>query len=95
MALIRKSEFRQMTEMQLKEKLGELRKEMLKINAQRSTKTTPENPGRIKAVRKTIARILTVQHQMKTAKPQQQQQQKEKRVEGKKKVQGGKKTKHE
>lgn len=59
MAVIKKSEFKQMDERQLTEKLGELNKEMMKLNAQRSSGTALENPGKIKAVKKTIARIHT------------------------------------
>jgi large subunit ribosomal protein L29 len=60
MAIIRKSELKSMDQKQLLNKKGELQKEMIKINAQRSTKTTPENPGRIREVKKTIARINTI-----------------------------------
>lgn len=66
MALIRKNEFRKMTEAQLKEKLTELKKELMKINTQRSSGTTPENPGKIKLIKKTIATILMVLHQKET-----------------------------
>ncbi len=48
-----------MNETQLKSKLTELQTEMIKLRAQISTHTTLENPGRVKAVRKTIARIYT------------------------------------
>ena len=41
------------------DKLNELRKELIKINSQVSMGTLPENPGRIKEIRRTIARILT------------------------------------
>lgn len=64
MAIIKKSELKQMKEPQLKEKLIELKKEMMKINSQRAVGTVPENPGRVKEVRKTIARILTKLAQM-------------------------------
>lgn len=48
-----------MNELQLKEKLNDLKKDLMKYNAQISTGTVPENPGRIKLVRKTIAKIYT------------------------------------
>lgn len=64
MAIIKKSELKQMKEPQLKERLIELKKEMMKINSQRAVGTVPENPGRVKEVRKTIARILTKLSQM-------------------------------
>ena len=60
MAIITKNDFKQMNEVQLNEKLLDLRKELMKINTQISTGTTPENPGRVGEVKKTIARIITV-----------------------------------
>ena len=71
MAIIKKSEIQKMGPKQLEEKKIELQKEMIKINAQLSTKTTPENPGRIKAVKKTIARINTLLTQKKEETSQQ------------------------
>ena len=62
MAIIRKNELVQMDEKTLNEKLTELKMELIKINAQISMGTLPENPGRIKEIRKTIARILTLLH---------------------------------
>ena len=41
-------------------KLIELKKELIKINAQVATGTTPKSPGQIKQIKKTIARILTI-----------------------------------
>ncbi len=58
MALIKKNEFKKMTEPQLKEKLTELKKELMKINTQKSSGASLENPGKVKAIRKTIARII-------------------------------------
>jgi len=57
---IKNNELRKMGEKQLDEKLIELRKELIKINAQVSTGTVPENPGNVKNVKKTIARIFTI-----------------------------------
>ena len=48
-----------MNKVQLGEKLLDLRKEIMKIKTQISTGTTPENPGRVREVKKTIARIIT------------------------------------
>ena len=60
MAIITKNDFKQMNEVQLNEKLLDLRKELMKINTQISTGTTPENTGRVGEVKKTISRIITV-----------------------------------
>ncbi len=62
MAIIRKNEFKQMNETQLNQRLIDLRKELMKIRTQISTGTSPENPGRVREVKKTIARILTTLH---------------------------------
>ena len=37
-----------------------LRKELMKLKAQVATRTRPENPGRVKEIRRTIARIHTI-----------------------------------
>jgi len=52
----------QMNEKTLEDKLRELNREMIKINAQISMGTVPENPGKIKEIRRTIARIKTLQN---------------------------------
>ena len=52
-----------MDEKLLENKLIELSKELMKINAQIAMGTIPENPGKIKEMRRTIARIKTIQNQ--------------------------------
>jgi len=47
----------------LNSKLAELRKEMIKYNAQIAVGTTPKSPGHIKQIKKTIAKILTISTQ--------------------------------
>jgi ribosomal protein L29 len=44
---------------ELKAKVLELRKELIKLNAQTATGTTPKNPRQIKTTKKYIARLLT------------------------------------
>jgi large subunit ribosomal protein L29 len=44
---------------ELNDKLAELRKELMKLNAQVATGTTPKSPGQVRTVKRTIARILT------------------------------------
>ncbi|MBT3691535.1 50S ribosomal protein L29 [Candidatus Woesearchaeota archaeon] len=60
MAIIKKNELIQMDEKSMNEKMNELKRELVKINAQISMGTMPENPGKIKEIRKTIARINTI-----------------------------------
>jgi large subunit ribosomal protein L29 len=84
MAILTKNDFKQMNETQLNEKLLDLRKELMKINTQISTGTTPENPGRVREVRKTIARVLTVLN-LKKSKPEVKVEKKEEKKEEPKK----------
>lgn len=52
-------EFEDMEKEELKAKLGELRNELIKLNAQVATGTAPKSPGQIKQMKKAVARILT------------------------------------
>jgi large subunit ribosomal protein L29 len=54
-------DLRSMSDEELKLKLTELRKELIKSNAQIATGTTPKSSGQIKQAKKMIARILTLQ----------------------------------
>ena len=53
-------ELRDLTIKDLETKLDELKKELIKLNAQVATGTVPKSPGQIKQIKKTIARILTI-----------------------------------
>lgn len=53
-------EIRSMSKEDLEVKLEELRKELIKVNAQISTGTTPKSPGQVKQIKKNIAKILTI-----------------------------------
>lgn len=61
MAIIKKSELKNLDAKKIEEKIASLRDRIMKANFQRSTKTTPENPGQINEVRRTIARLLFLQ----------------------------------
>ncbi len=54
MAIIRMKEIRSLSDKELEEKLKELRTEFIKNNAQRASS---QNTGKIKEIRRTIARI--------------------------------------
>ena len=41
-------------------RLSELNKELMKLRSQVASGTVPKNPGRIRVIRKTIARIHTI-----------------------------------
>ena len=57
---LKNNELVKLGEKELDGKYKELRKELIKINAQIASGTVPENPGNVKNVKKNIARILTV-----------------------------------
>lgn len=59
MAIIRKKELKNMNEGQINQKLNDLKKELMRINTQKSTGTNIENPGRVKELKRTIAKLLT------------------------------------
>jgi large subunit ribosomal protein L29 len=63
MAILKAEDIRDMNLDEMIEKLGELRAEYSKEQALLATGTAPENPGRIKALRRTIARLNTIIHQ--------------------------------
>lgn len=56
---LKPDDIRKMSPEERKEKLEELRMELVKLRLQAEMGTL-DNPGRIRAIRKTIARILTI-----------------------------------
>lgn len=60
MAILRSEDARNMGQEELDEKLGDLRLELAKEQGKIELGSFPENPGRIKEIKRTIARILTV-----------------------------------
>ena len=58
MALLRNKELKTMSKDELSNKLHDLRKELMKLNAQIATGTTPKSPGHVRTIKKTIAKIL-------------------------------------
>jgi len=58
---VKSDEIRKFSEKEIVSKLRELRKNLMKINAQIATGTVPENPSNVKNIKKSIARILTIQ----------------------------------
>lgn len=65
--LLRTRDIRSMSVEERLKKLQELREELAKLKLKASLGTL-ENPGQIKAIRKTIARILTVMREEELAK---------------------------
>lgn len=59
MAVVKSKELGKMSDNDLNNKLIQLRKELMKLRGKASSGVAPENPGKINAVRKAIARLLT------------------------------------
>jgi len=60
MAKIKKKEIRAFNVEDLKSRIEELRRELMKENAQVATGTVPKSPGLIRSHKKNIARMLTI-----------------------------------
>ena len=60
MAILRMKEIRGLTAAEREKRLDELRAELTRSRALKTGGGTVESPGRIKEIRKAIARILTV-----------------------------------
>lgn len=63
MPVLRIREIRDMSSKDRTEKLSELRTELLRLKTMIGAGGTVENPARVKALRKAIAKILTIQHE--------------------------------
>lgn len=59
MAVTKRKELAKMSVEQLNKQQVDLKKELMKLNMQKSSGTPPENPGLVKSTRKAIARIHT------------------------------------
>ena len=62
---LKNDQLRKMNEQELDNKLLELKKDLIKVNAQIAAGTVPENPGNVKNLKKTVARILTIKTEKK------------------------------
>ena len=60
MAILRIKDARKLSKKELRNKLEELQKELMKLKSQVASAATPENPGRIKEIKKSIARIMFI-----------------------------------
>ena len=56
-------ELKIMNELDLENKIIELKKELMKINSQIAIGTIPKSPGKVKEMKRTIAKILTLKNQ--------------------------------
>jgi large subunit ribosomal protein L29 len=62
MAILKTKKIREMENKEIDEKLKELRLELSKEMASSEVGGSVKSPGRIREIRKTIARILTIKH---------------------------------
>jgi large subunit ribosomal protein L29 len=60
MAILRSKDIRKLSEKELEKKMDELRLELAKEKANISIGASVTSPGRLKEIRKTIARIQTI-----------------------------------
>ncbi|MFC7175917.1 50S ribosomal protein L29 [Halosegnis marinus] len=63
MAIVHVEEIRDMTPAEREEEVEELRTELLNAKAVQAAGGAPDNPGRTKELRRTIARIKTIQRE--------------------------------
>jgi large subunit ribosomal protein L29 len=61
LAILKKKQLNEMTDVDLVKRKGELKLELAKDEGQIAIGGTPSNPGRVREIKKTIARILTQQ----------------------------------
>jgi large subunit ribosomal protein L29 len=64
MAILRASEIRTMSTEERADELETLRSELVRERALTSAGGAPDNPGRIGEIRRTIARIMTIQNEL-------------------------------
>ena len=60
MSIIRMKELNEMTDAKLEEKVAEIKKELMKAKTQIASKQNPDKVGKIKELKKVIARIKTI-----------------------------------
>ena len=60
MAILRRNEIRGMKDQAIEEKMVEIQIELAKEIGKIKVGSFPENPGRVRELRKTVARILTI-----------------------------------
>lgn len=60
MVILRVKDARKLSRKELRNKLEELQKELMKLKSQVASGATPENPGKIKEIKKSIARIMLI-----------------------------------
>jgi len=65
MAILRVEDIRKMNATEQSEELDKLKMELIRERAIASAGGAPESPGRIREIRRTVARIKTIQKELK------------------------------
>jgi large subunit ribosomal protein L29 len=73
MAILRISDMREMSVEQIDEKLKEIETDLGKMKSQVRSGGAPENPGKMRDMRKTAAKLLTIKSQKLNEEPQKKQ----------------------
>ena len=61
--IVRSKDLRDMTDDEVEKKLNEVQAELIRQKGKITTGGAPENPGRMKELRRTVARILTIKRE--------------------------------
>ena len=56
-------ELKAMGELELGNKLIDIKKELMKVNSQIAIGTVPKSPGKVREMKRTIAKIITIKQQ--------------------------------
>lgn len=72
MPILRLKDIRAMPSDERKKKLGELRTELVRLKTMIKAGGSIDNPARVRELRKTIARILTIENEKQLAKEKKQ-----------------------
>jgi large subunit ribosomal protein L29 len=91
MPILRVKEIRDMSSDERTKRIGELKTELVRLQTMIRAGGTVENPARVKQLRKTVARLLTIQNEERLgitkpkAKPKEKKKEEKKKTEKKKK----------
>jgi len=66
MAILRAKDVQQLSDVELQEQMEKIRLELIQHNGKVSAGGATENPGRIKELRKTVARMMTEKNRRRT-----------------------------
>jgi len=85
MPILRVKEIRDMSGEDRKKRLSELQTELVRLKTMIKAGGSIENPGRVRLLRKTIARILSIENEPKPVKKEEKKKEKKKEPKEKKK----------